>query len=76
VVDEFGVKVRHSARCAIVLAGIDVGKKNPAKKLKRIGLVSERTKKGILLIFRFGIPPPDQLTSTFTRNTIIVTGKV
>jgi hypothetical protein len=75
-IDKLGMRVRHSTRCAVVIAEIDVSEKNPAKTLERIGFVSEKMKKGILVLFRFGVPAPDQLASTFTRKTIIVTGKV
>jgi hypothetical protein len=75
-IDKLGMRVRHSTRCGVVIADIDVREKNPAKSLERIGFVSEKMKKGILVLFRFGVPAPDQLASTFTRKTIIVTGKV
>jgi hypothetical protein len=41
----------------------------------RVGLVSEKMKDGILFLLRFGMFKKNQLT-TFTRKTIIVTGKI
>lgn len=73
-INKFGIKVRDSTPCAIVIAGIDAEDPNSKNVSEKIGLVSEKIKNGMLVLLRFGPLSQGELT-TYTRSTVIVTGE-
>ncbi len=70
--DQFGVKVRVSTTCSLVLASMDA---NDKKTSEKIALVSDKMQDGALLLLRFGIYTKDSL-ATFKTKTIIATGRL
>jgi len=69
-VNQFGVKVRGSATCSLVLASVDA---NDKKTSEKIALVSDKIQDGALLLLRFGVYAKGSL-ATYKSKTIIVTG--
>ncbi len=69
--DQFGVKVRASTTCSLVLASVDA---NDKKTSEKIALVSDKIQDGALLLLRFGIYTTDSL-ATYKTKTIIATGR-
>ncbi len=68
--NQFGVKVRASTACSLVLASVDA---NDKKTSEKIALVSDKIQDGALLLLRFGVYAEDSL-ATYKTKLIIVTG--
>ena len=69
--NQFGVKVRASCTCSLVLASVDA---NDKKTSEKIALVADKIQDGALLLLRFGVYAKGSL-STYKTKTIIVTGR-